>query len=180
MADRIQPPYLALGEILRPHGIKGEVRMRVLTDFPERLPKMKTVFIGNSPTTTKAKTIELENVRLLPEDIALLKFVGLDNRNDVEYLRGQFILIDTPNAVPLEDDEYYTYQLIGLTVVTENGRILGKIKDIMETGANDVIIVDGTEGTEILIPDAPNVWVELDFDGGIATVNLPDGLLPAE
>jgi 16S rRNA processing protein RimM len=179
MTQPNKPPYLILAEIHRPHGVRGEVRARILTDYPERLKTLKTVYLGADPKNPKATTYTIESIRFLPEDIALFKFEGINDRNNVENLRDMYIMIDTDNAVPLEDDEFYTYQLIGVTLLNENGHVLGKVMDVMETGANDVLIVDSPEYGELLIPETPNLWVDLDFENGFVTIKLPDGLLPS-
>lgn len=178
MTKPVAPPFLIVAEVLKPHGVRGEVRVRLLTDFPERIPDLKALYLGTDPTINKATAYDLERVRL-QDDYGILKFKGLDNRDDVENWRGLFLMIETTNAVPLDDDEFYTYQLIGMTMITEAGLVIGTIKDIMETGANDVYIVQGSEYGEILIPEVPDLFVELDFDEGVVTVRLPEGLLPS-
>src|SRR5215813_13441040 len=108
-----QPRYLLLGEILRPHGIAGEVRMRVLTAYRERLPELKTVYLGDDPDSTDAIEYTVEGVRM-HQGYALLKFEGIDDRNQADTLRELLVMVELENAIPLEEGEFYLYQLIGL------------------------------------------------------------------
>jgi 16S rRNA processing protein RimM len=178
MTERVNPPYLVLGEILRPHGVRGEVRVRLLTDYPQRITELDTLYIGPDATRPTATAYRLEAARL-QEGVGLLKFRDVNDRNAVEGWRGLLVMVQFEDAVPLEEDEYYTFQLIGLTVITQAGHVIGTIRDIMETGANDVYIVDSPEFGEVLIPETPDLLVDLDLDGGFITVKLPDGLLPS-
>jgi len=170
------PRYLLLGEILRPHGIAGELRMRVLTAYPERLSQLHTVFIGRDPES-EATAYTILNVRM-HQGYALLTLAGIQDRTTAEGLRDQFVMIDLANAVPLEPGEVYLYQLIGMTVQEDDGQILGVITEVLETGANDVYIVDSPRYGEILIPITPDTLIQTDVQAGLVTVRLPDGLLP--
>ena len=173
----IKTDYLILGKIHRPHGIRGEVRMSLLTDFPERLLDMETVFLGKSPTDKKLRMVELEDVRF-HKRYALLSLSGVESRDAAERLKGQMVMIDLASAVPLEEDEYYLYQLIDLMVQTEAGKQIGRIKDVMETGANDVYIVKNDVHGELLLPAHEETILKIDIEAGIVLMTLPEGLLP--
>jgi 16S rRNA processing protein RimM len=177
MPDRAQPLYLLLGEILRPHGVRGEIRVRVLTEYPERLPQMPQVYIGNSPEAPADRPFAIERARV-QQDYALVKLSGIDTRDQAEMLRGQFLMVETKDAVPLEDDEIYLYELIDMTVVTEAGDALGRLMEVIETGANDVYVIDSPEYGEVLIPATPEVILSVDTVTRTLTVRLLDGLLP--
>lgn len=181
MSDkRLQPHYLILGEILRPHGIRGELRVKVQTDYPERLiDELKTVYIGTDPKQSDAETYTIKSARF-HQDYILLQLEEIDDRNAAELLRGQFVMVDLENAVPLEEDEFYLFELIGLTVKTTSGEELGTIQDVMETGANDVYVVKGRKYGELLIPAHDETLVDVDVEAGIVTMNLPYGILPGE
>ncbi|MDX2076611.1 MAG: ribosome maturation factor RimM [bacterium] len=170
------PPYLLLGKILRPHGIRGELRMQMLTDYPERITALKKIALGDSPETTKAKYYTVEFMRL-HQEYGLLKLKGVDDRNAAELFRDLFVMVKTADAVPLADDEIYLYQLIGMTVKTDEGELLGSLVDVLETGANDVYIVKSDVHGEILIPVIPSVVLKTDTDTNTITVRLPEGLL---
>lgn len=178
MSKRETPQYLVLGEILRPHGIRGELRMRVLTDYPERLAEMDYVYLGVDPTSRKIRQVALEHVRM-HKAYALLKIKEVNDRSRAEILRGLFVMVHVDDAIPLEDDEVYLYQLIGMNVITDTGEALGAITDIIETGANDVYVVNGPRYGEVLIPITDETLIETDPDAERITVRLPDGLLPS-
>lgn len=168
--------YLIVGEILRPHGVRGELRMRVLTDYPERLSKHDSVFLGQSPNK-KLRQYTLEHVRM-HKAYALLTLDGIADRDDADKLRGLKVMIDVNNAIPLEDDEIYLFQLIGMQVNNEAGDVLGTVKEVIETGANDVYVLNSEKFGEILIPITPETLLNTDTETGIILVRLPDGLLP--
>ncbi len=173
----MKPAYLLLGEVLRPHGIRGELRIRLLTDYPERIASLKTVYLADSPEAAKVKPYQVQGMRM-NGGFGLLRLRDIDDRTQADRLRGLYLLIDIEHAVPLEEGEVYLYQLIGLTVQTQSGETLGTLKDVMETGANDVYVVDSPRYGEILIPVTEQTIVKTDVSTGLIVVNLPEGLLP--
>jgi 16S rRNA processing protein RimM len=175
-----QPYYLILGEILRPHGIRGELRLKVQTDYPERMiNELETVYIGRDPHESEATEYTIQSARFHQEYI-LLQLKEVQDRNAAELLRGLYVMVDLENAVPLEEDEFYLFELIGLTVKTTSGEELGTIQDILETGANDVYIVKGRKYGELLVPAHDETLIDVDVEAGIVTMNLPYGILPNE
>lgn len=170
------PPYLILGKILRPHGIRGELRVQLLTDYPERIPKLKQIAIGDDITSPEIKFYQVEFMRL-HQDYGLLKLKTIDDRNAAELLRDLLVMVKIADAVPLADDEVYLYQLIGMNIKTEAGEMLGTLVDVLETGANDVYIIKGDAYGEILIPAIPSVLLETNTQTNTITVRLPDGLI---
>lgn len=170
------PYYLLLGEILRPHGIRGELKVRLLTDYPERLAEMDSVFLGTDPEKESAVTYQVDHLRM-HQGYGLLKLAGIDDRDQADTLRQLYIMVRLDDAVPLEEGEYYLYQLIGLTAEDDTGVILGTVKEILETGANDVYIVETPAQKEILIPDTPETILKIDLPAGRIIIHLPDGLL---
>ena len=177
MSKSLSPQYLLLGEILRPHGIRGELRMRVMTDYPEHITTRELVYLGDDPNANTAKQYQVQHMRM-HKGYALLKLKDIDDRNHAELLRNLLVMVHIDDAVPLEDDEVYLYQLIGVTVRTDTGEVLGEISDVLETGANDVYIVQGQTYGEILIPVTDETIIATDIDDGVVIVSLPDGLLP--
>jgi 16S rRNA processing protein RimM len=109
---------------------------------------------------------------------ALLTLKGVADRDEADRLRGLYALVGIEDAVPLEEGEFYLYQVIGLSVVTEDGERIGILNDVMETGANDVYIVNSEQYGSVLIPVIENVVLKTDIDAGTITVRLPEGLLP--
>lgn len=168
------PRYLVLGEVLRPHGVAGELRMRVLTAYPERLAELKTIYIGRSPEAPDIKSHKLQAVRF-NQGYALLKLKGVNNRDQADRFRELFVMVAIEDAIPLDEGEVYLFQLIGMTVQTQDGQILGTIREVLETGANDVYIVDSPHHGEILIPATEHT---IDAENRRVTVILPEGLLP--
>ena len=172
-----QPKYLLLGEILRPHGVAGELKMRVLTAYPERLSELETVFLGDDPDSTDAVEYGVEGVRM-HQQYALVKLEGIQDRDQADTLRQLLVMVMLENAIPLEEGEFYLYQLIGLGVQTDEGQHLGKLVEVLETGANDVYVVDSPEYGEVLIPVIPDTIIKTDLENGVIIVKLMDGLLP--
>lgn len=172
-----EPKYLLLGEILRPHGIQGELRMRVLTDYPERIQELGAVYLGTGPEDRRAERHVVQHMRM-HKGYGLLKLKTIPDRNQAEQMRGLFVMVSMKDAVPLEDDEIYLFQLIGMSVQTEDGQALGEIVEVLETGANDVYIVKGQEHGELLIPVTDETLIEINSETSTITVKLPDGLLP--
>lgn len=169
-----EPRFLTIGEVLRPHGVRGEMRIRAITELPQRFTWLKTVYMGKNPQTAVALTVETAR---LHQGFALLKCDGIDDRDAVDLLRGHFLYVPEADAIPLEEGEYYLYQLEGLTVVTDDGQTLGKLVDVLETGANNVFVVETDKG-QLLLPDIKDVILDIDFENGRMTVHLLEGLLP--
>jgi 16S rRNA processing protein RimM len=176
MADT--PQYLILGEVLRPHGVRGELRIRILTDYPERIVAGKTIYLAED-IDSKATPYQVEHLRTNKE-FGLLKLRGIDNRDQAELMRELLVLTDIDDAVPLDEGEFYLYELIGLDVQTEDGESLGTLIEVLETGANDVYIVDSPRYGEVLIPAIDEAILKTDIDAGVMTVRLPEGLLPSQ
>lgn len=168
-----EPLLMKLGKILRPHGIRGEVRMLVYTAYPEQIPYMEEVLIGSEETFEPYK---VETIRF-HRDAVLLKFVGIDDRNAAEGLRDLLVLVPIDIGAPLEEGEYYTYELMGVSVFTDAGEFIGVIEEIWETGANDVFVLRGSQRGEVLIPDTEEVVQSVDLDAQKMIITAIPGLL---
>lgn len=177
MTDTPSPAYLLIGEILRPHGVVGELKMRVLTAYPERLRELKTVFLADDPESGTPDSYTLDHVRF-HHDYALIKLKEIPDRTAAERFRELFVLVAIDDAIPLDEGEHYLFQLIGMTVETEAGESLGTLADVMETGANDVYVVESKEYGEVLIPATEHTILNTDTETRCITVRLPEGLLP--
>src|SRR6185369_10991002 len=129
----------------------GEVRMKVITHYPERLSRLKTVYLAPSHDSDKITEYSLESVRM-HQGYALLRFKGINDRDQANFLRQLVVMVAMGDAIPLDKGELYLYQLVGLTVQTEAGETLGTLTEVLETGANDVYIVDSPRYGEVLIP----------------------------
>jgi 16S rRNA processing protein RimM len=171
----IQPElrYLAIGRIVRAHGVRGEISVTVLTDFPERFETLEWVYVGDE---FEAQPFRLEKYRWHKKNI-LLTLADITNRTQAEQLQGQFVQVPVGEAVPLADGDYYLYQLIGLQVITSTGELLGTIDNVIETGANDVYVVKNNTQNELLIPAIADVIKSVDLDKGQVIIELIDGLI---
>ncbi|HML20785.1 MAG TPA: ribosome maturation factor RimM [Aggregatilinea sp.] len=171
-----EPPFLLLGRVLRPHGIRGELRVEVLTAYPERIMPEDHVYLGLNPADPESVVeYEIAGARRHKQYL-ILQLEGLSDRDEAELLRDQYVMVALDDAVPLEEDEFYLYQIIGLPVYTEDDEHLGEVVDVIETGANDVYVVRGPRG-EILLPAIEECILDVDIEGKRVTVRLMEGLL---
>ena len=128
--------YLQIGVITTTHGVRGEVKVYPTTD-PERFLSLDRVFLD---TGKEKKELHVTGVRFFKQ-LAIVKFKGIDNINDIERYKGCSLYVTREDAIPLEEDEYYIADLQGMQMYTEDGELFGTLRDVMETGANDVYIV---------------------------------------
>ena len=151
--------------------MRGELRAEILTDFPERLAEMEAVYIG-----PQHRRYTLAGVRF-HQGAMLLRVEGCESRNEAESLRGALVEIPIDQAAPLAEGEYYHFQLVGLTVVSDEDEPLGEIVEVLSPpGANDVYVVHGPRG-EILLPAIKDVVLEMDFEARRMIVHLLPGLV---
>ena len=167
-----EPVFLVIGKLRKPHGVRGEISMEVLTDFPERLKSGNTVFIGSTHQATSIRSLRWHN------ELLLLSFQGYNDLDQVGLLRNQYVYVRSDQVGSLPDDEYYHHQILGLQVISDIGEALGVVKTILETGSNDVLVVESPSGTEILLPVIDEVVLRIDLVGGKIHVHLLPGLLP--
>ena len=170
-----EPRFLAVGRVSRPHGVRGELRVEVLTDYPGRLGQHAYFYLASPDSPEMARRYPVEKLRR-HKKVLLLKLGGCDDRNGAEELRGQLVQIPTEEAVPLEEGEYYDFQLIGVKVEAESGESLGQVVEVLKTGANDVYVVRGPWG-EVLLPVVKDVVLKLDLEARQMVVHLLPGLL---
>lgn len=168
--NRAGPRYLVIGRIARPWGIQGEVKVEIITDFPDRFSLLRKVYLGPEAVPFALKSSRLH------KGAALLKLEGCHDRAAVEKLRGQLVQIPIEEAVPLEQDEYYEHQIVGLAVWTTEGEHLGAVDEVISTGSNDVYVVRGKE-REVLIPAIEDVVLEINLAQGRLVVELMEGLV---
>jgi 16S rRNA processing protein RimM len=164
------PKFLVVGEILKPWGYRGEVKVQILTDFPKRLAKLKTVYLGPD-----ARVVQVERARL-HSGAALMKFEGYDSPEAVAKLRGQTVQILAAEAAPLVEGQFYHHQIIGLQALSSDGVLLGQVEEILETGANDVYLIRREDGRELLLPAIQDVIQEIDLENKRMVVRLLPGL----
>lgn len=170
-----EPRYLVVGRVLKPHGVRGEVRVEIVTGYPERLGQHAAFYLAHPSSPDAVRRYSVERLRL-HQNVALLKLEGCDDRNAAEGLRGLLVQIPVEEAVPLEEGEYYLYQVVGVQVETEDGEPLGQVIEVLDTGANDVYVVQGPRG-EVLLPAIKDVVLKLDLETRRLVVRLMPGLL---
>jgi 16S rRNA processing protein RimM len=166
---------LLIGQIVAAFGVRGQVKMRSYTTHVEHLRRhIRTIYLG-----AERRAYTLSDLFEHKPGLLILTLAGVATRNDAEDLRGQEVAIRESEAAPLEEGEYFIHQLYGLKVVAEDGTEIGRIKEVIETGANDVLIVTRPDQPEALIPMIHDVVQNLDISGGRVVVRLLDGLLPS-
>ena len=172
-----QPPIpsaselVAIGKILRPHGVHGEMRTLILTDFPDRFFETEEVFFV-SPDKKKVQRFELLGARFHANWI-LLKFAGIESPEAVSEYRHWLITVPQNQLVELEEGEYWHFQLEGLQVEDEQGKQLGTLKEVIETPGHDLYAVMPAQGKEILIPAVKEYILNIDLGQGKMIVKVP-------
>ena len=163
--------YLAVARVVSPHGLQGEVRCQLLTDFPERFTSTRELFADSGQ-----RRLSVERARLQRGGV-ILKLAGFDSRSAIEPLIGKELLIPDSEAVRLPTDTYFWHQIVGLRVQTVAGEELGTVREILRTGANDVYVVKGEKAREVLIPAVADVVLEIDLERGVILIEPMEGLL---
>ena len=164
---------LQVGVISSTHGVRGEVKVFPTTDDVTRFKKLKKVILD---TGREHIPLEIESVKFFKQ-FAILKFKGIDNINDIEKYKGKSLLVDREHAVKLKRDEYFIADMIGLQVYTDDGEMFGTLKDVLETGANDVYIIDSSKHGEVLIPAIKQCILDVDIENGKMVIHLMEGLV---
>ena len=164
---------LQVGIITSTHGVRGEVKVYPTTDDPRRFRRLKEVVLD---TGKEKMNLEIEGVKFFKQFV-ILKFKGLDNINDIEKYRQKSLYVTRKNAVRLQRDEYFIADLIGMKVQDEDGKELGTVKDVIETGANDVYEVEMADGKSLLLPAIKQCILNVDVENGTMQVHVLEGLL---
>jgi len=169
----LKPTTLTIGKIVGTHGIKGEVKIVSLTDFPARFRAGLSVFI--SPPLPNNAKLEIERVRIGSKNI-LIKFKEIDDCALAETLRGSYLQVSTKEAQSLPKNTYWEHEIIGLEVITIDDEIIGRVTDILRTGSNDVYVVTSEKG-ELLIPAIKEIVKKIDLKNGCMLIEPMQGLL---
>ncbi|HHT49192.1 MAG TPA: 16S rRNA processing protein RimM [Firmicutes bacterium] len=169
------PPesLIAVGEVLGTQGNRGEVKVASLTDHPERWLELERVLIFNEEDP---QPLFLEKVRFF-KGLVIVKFRGINDISGAEVLQGTFLWLPEAERPPLPPDRFYVDQIIGLKVYTLTGCFLGAVAQVLFTGGNDVYVLRGGTGGEILLPALKSVIRSVDLAAGIMRVELPPGLV---
>lgn len=163
-----EPEFICIGKIHRAHGIKGDVILDPMTDFPERIRRGKTVYIGE-----EHKPLTVARVRQKPPFL-LVGFKEIEDETEAAEFRNTYVFVKTADLPKLPEGEFYFHQLIGLEAVNVSGEHIGILSEILETGANDVYVINKDDGTEELVPDVPQFIQKIDIDGHRIIIDFPE------
>jgi 16S rRNA processing protein RimM len=166
-----EPVFLAVGKLRRPHGVHGEMIMDILTDFPERLRPGVMLYLGAERQPQRVQKLRAYNKGLL------IAFEGYLTPESLTRFRNQIAWVRADDRPPLPAGEYYHHQWIGLRIVDEKGKPLGRIMEILETGANDVLVVQPEFGAEMLLPVIDQVILDVNLEAGEMRVHVLPGIL---
>lgn len=165
--------FLQVGVITSTHGLKGEVKVFPTTDDARRFELLKEVILD---TGEERLGLEIERVRYFKQFV-ILKLKGIDDISDAEKYRRAPLLVDRKNAVQLAEDEYFVADLVGLSVRNEEEQVIGSLKDVLTTGANDVYVIALDDGRELLLPAIRQCVLAVDLQAGFIRVHILEGLL---
>lgn len=169
-AQATDPPDLvAVGRILKPHGVRGEIRVQILTDFPERFEESRELWLV--PPAGQAQLRKVEGARF-HSGWVLLKIEGIADPEAVAEFRNWFVSVPRDDLFELDEDEYWHFELEGLEVRDESGAVLGRLKEVLATPGHDLYVVDGARG-EILIPAVGEFVLSVDVEAGFMVVRPP-------
>jgi 16S rRNA processing protein RimM len=171
----VPPGYLAVGQIVGAHGLYGELKVEAYSDYPERFAPGKVLFLGEELEQVTVTTMRPHKTNLL------VRLAEVDDRNDAEDVRGLWLYVPEAEAATLEAGEFWIHDIIGLRVVTVDGVEIGKITDVMATGANDVYVVRANPeingGRDVLLPAIADVVEQVDLAQKTMVIRLLEGLI---
>lgn len=164
--------YLAVGRVVNTHGVKGELKVMPMTSDLSRFDYLLYV---TANWEGKPKEFRVTGARF-HKNAVLIKLNGIDTMDDAEKLKGEELLVHRKNARPLDEDEFFICDMIGLDVYEED-KLLGQLADVLETGSNDVYVIRDKDGKELLLPALKSVVEEVDLEGKRMKVKVPEGLI---
>ncbi len=164
--------WATIGKIVAPFGIRGELKVFSLTDIPDRFAQLDHIFVGPDYAPRK-----ITSVRPYKGDMVVIKFAGIDDATTADTLRNLDLSIPLDKLAALPPNSYYQHDILGLHVATLNGRELGTIIEIMETGSNDVYVVKGEDGKQVLLPAIKDVVKQVDLIRQMMYIEPMAGLL---
>jgi 16S rRNA processing protein RimM len=164
-----EPEFLVAGKLRKSHGLDGEMWIEIITDFPDLLNKGTGIFLGENHKEISIKSFKIAG------KLGLIRFEGYENPESVRSFSNCYLYFTSRSLPKLSKDEYYHHELIGILVQDENGNYIGKLTDILETGANDVYIVTPEAGNaDILFPAIKSVVKKIDIESNLMTVHPPE------
>jgi 16S rRNA processing protein RimM len=167
------PDFVIIGRIIKPHGVRGAVKVEPITEVPKRYADLDNVFIGTEDQP--GEMFEIARVQF-QNKIVILMLKGIESRSQAEALRNSFIHIPADQVLALPDGSIYIFDLIGLPVYTNKNEYIGTVTNYLEYPANNVFVVE-YEDRELLIPDVPDIVKDVDLDAGKILINPIPGLL---
>ncbi len=163
---------LQVGVITTTHGIRGEVKVFPTTDDVNRFKKLKYVILNDGKEQLE---LEISSVKFF-KNLVILKFKGIDNINDIEKYKKAGLYVTRENAIPLKENEYFIADLIGLSAVSDEGEVLGIISDVLQTGANDVYVIEKAGQSDLLIPAIKDCIKEVNLEEKKMVIHILPGL----
>lgn len=158
---------VVVGRIVTAHGVRGEVKVEPLSDFPERFSRGSRLWLDGVERVVQSGRWQRSQV--------IVKLAGIESRNDAETLRGKDLTVPNIAELPPGEGVYYLHDIVGLRAVTRDGESLGEVYDVLSTGSNDVYVVRGERG-ELLLPALDDVVIEVDVPGGRIVLDVPEGI----
>lgn len=162
-----------IGKILKPHGVKGSVKAEIITSFPEHFLELNTVYIEHE---NQKQAYSIEEARL-SNRFVFLKFSEINDYDRADALRNHYIYIASKDLMPLEENEYYIHDLIGMRVLDEDGNFIGTIRDVWTYTANDVYVLQTEDGQEKLIPAIKPVVKSVNTKERTMVIHVMEGML---
>ena len=172
MPKQNETDWATIGQVAAIFGVRGELKVRLLTDIPNRFSELETVYVGANHTSHA-----IQNVRPYKGEMIILKLTGIDDANAAELLRNQEISIPLSQLAKLPPGSYYQHDILGLQVFTLDGQELGQIVEIIVTGSNDVYSIKKPEGSHVLIPAIKDVIKQIDLIRRTMHIDPLPGLL---
>ena len=162
-----------IGYILKPQGIKGEVKVESVTPYLERYNRLDKVYLKLKESK---RVYSIENVRI-PDQFVYIKFLEINSRDDAELLRRAEILIEEKDLIQPAKDEYFIHDLVGCSVISEDNQVIGVLSDVVQMSSNDVYLVKNGEGIEYLIPATKEVIKQVNLEQNQIIIHLLEDLL---
>ena len=162
-----------IGYVIKPQGIKGEIKIDPISPNLNRYKQLDKIYIA---LKNEMQTYSVQKARL-SDRFVFLKLLGIDSRDDAEKLRGAEVLIEEIDLIRPAENEYFVHDLIGCQVVEKNGQIIGVLRDVLQISSNDVYVIVGESGEEILVPAIKDVIEKVDISNKQISIHLIDGLV---
>ncbi|MEM1270245.1 MAG: ribosome maturation factor RimM [Bacteroidota bacterium] len=168
---------ILMGEVVKSHGVRGELKVRPITDDPTRFSDLDVLYVGADATSASAFEVTGARFQQGKKGLTLLlKLAGVTDIDAADALRKKSVFA-VESDLPLDDDEYFIHDLIGLRVETVDGEDLGVVSDIVDNPAHEILLVRRPNGAESLIPVVDEFIADLDFDAEVIRLDLPEGLV---